>query len=369
MASMEFKKIRYIRWAKANWGQAKYDLADTAAIYVPPEYYENIKVSPFSAEEYKRVYDEFVEAISRRYGCKKEYVYPCQGTSLGLFMVFAALLNEGEEILLEIPNYEPLYRTAKLFTKNIKVLEREFEKGFQIDLELVARKVSENTKAIIISNLHNPSGVLTPPEKLEILAKIAEDNDAFLICYEIFIDQTFGKQVKSASVYGRNVITVSSFARMAGLKGMKVGWITARNDVLEKIMVVDDHLSVDMPYQSLLTAVNICKELDRLIYKGEERLTKNLAILEEWVKKNEKYVRWVKPDGGAMAFLRLLGGIDSFKFATFLQKEFSTLVVPGDFYWAAGFIRICFGVKEDVLVQGLENISKAFEAYFKHFTE
>ncbi|MFN7181614.1 MAG: pyridoxal phosphate-dependent aminotransferase [Planctomycetota bacterium] len=366
---MEFKPIKYLRWTFTNWGNVKYDLADSSAVLTPAEIYEYMKITPFSAKHYRELHDEFKKIISNRYGIDMRNIYPCYGTSLGIYMVFASLFREGDEILLEIPNYEPLYRTSKLFTKNIKVIERNFEKKYEIDIEQVERRISENTRAIIISNLHNPTGIATSYEKLESLAKLAQDYGAYLICYEIFIEQTFDKEIKSAATCGKNVITISSFARTAGLKGMKVGWICANEDLIEKIRLIDDYLSVDISFPGLLTAVNVGKELDKLIKKGKERLLDNIKILEEWVNKNEKYVRWVKPDGGTMAFLKLLRGIDSSKLANILQEKFSTLVVPGDLYWAKGYIRVCFGIEKEILVNGLNNISDAFELYQKHFLD
>lgn len=366
---MEFKPIKYLRWTYYNWGNVKYDLADSSAIYAPKEAYEHIRATPFSAPKYREFYNDFVTLISNRYNVKKENIYLCYGTSLGIYMTFATLFREGDEILLETPNYEPLYRNAKLYTKNIKVLERSFEKRFEINLELIERKISENTRAIIISNLHNPTGIGTEKEKLEAIAKMAQENDAYLICYEIHTDQTFEKRIESAAMLANNVITISSFTRTAGLKGMKVGWICANDEIVKNIKVIDDYLSVDISFPDLLTAVYVGKELDNLIKEGRKRLTENLKILEEWINKNEKYVTWVKPDGGTMAFLKLLRGIDSFKLATLLQEKFSTLVVPGDLYWAKGFIRVCFGMDKEILIAGLNNISKAFELYHTQFTE
>ncbi len=366
---MEFKPIKYLRWTYTNWGNVKYDLADSSAVFTPKKVYEHIKITPFSANHYRELYKEFIKIISERYGIESRYIYPCYGTSLGMYMVFASLFKEGDEILLETPNYEPLYRTAKLFTRNIKVLERSFEKKYEIDIEQVERKISENTKAIIISNLHNPTGIVTDFEKLNAIAKIALEYEAYLICYEIFIEQLFEKKIKSAATCGKNVITISSFARTAGLKGIKVGWICADESILKKAKVIDDYLSVDISFPGILTATYAGKMLDSLIAMGKERLLQNIKILEEWVKNNEKYVLWVKPDGGTMAFLKLLRGIDSAKLANILQEKFSTLVVPGDFYWAKGFIRICFGIEKEILIEGLNNISKAFEIYQKEYLE
>ncbi len=366
---MEFKPIKYLRWTYNNWGNAKYDLADSSAIFAPKEVYSHIRETPFSAPKYRELYSQFVSIISDRYGVDKENIYLCYGTSLGIYMVFASLFREGDEILLEIPNYEPLYRNAKLFTKNMKVIERSFEKRYSIDLELLQRKISENTRAIVISNLHNPTGIGIEPEQLEEIAKIAEENGAYLICYEIHIDQTFEKKIKSAASMGKNVITISSFTRTAGLKGMKVGWICANKEILKNIKTIDDYLSVDISFPDLLTAVYVGKELDKLIQEGKKNLTENIKLVEDWIAKNEKYTIWTKPDGGTMAFLKLLRGIDSQKLANLLQEKFSTLVVPGDFYWAKGFIRICFGMDKQILEEGLENISKAFELYHKQYTE
>lgn len=352
----ELEPIKYLTWTRSNWGTIKYDLADSSAFCAPKEIYNDLAKEDFSANTYRRSHKELTEIIAKRYNIPSSKIFLVYGTTLGFFLIFSAIIEPGDEVILETPNYEPIYRAVKLHTRNIKVVERTFDKKFQVDVEQLERKISENTKVIIISNLHNPSGVATNKEKLEIISRIARDNGAYLLCYEIFTDQYFGDKIPTTAG-GDNVITISSFARTCALKGIKLGWICANEDVIAKIKLIESYTSVDISYPSIIAALALAKKIDELLPQSREKLKHNFNIVKGWVE-SRKDITWVPPDGGTMAFIKLLRGIDSMELVNILQKEYETLVVPGDFFWAKGFIRISFGMSPEILQRGLQNISE-----------
>ena len=72
----------------------------------------------------------------------------------------AALISPGDEVLIERPTYEPLLRAASFLGANIKRFDRCANNGFGIDLDQIESAVSDATRLIILTNLHNPSSAL-----------------------------------------------------------------------------------------------------------------------------------------------------------------------------------------------------------------
>src|SRR5204862_6078199 len=95
-----------------------------------------------------------------------------------IYLASCATVAEGDQVLLESPNYEPLYRALQERGAEIKMLERRFERGWQVELEELERRAGRATRAIVLTNTHNPTGVATSPEKMQPIGQIAGEDGA-----------------------------------------------------------------------------------------------------------------------------------------------------------------------------------------------
>lgn len=88
----------------------------------------------------------------------------------------------------------------------------------------------------------------------------------------------------------------------------------------------------------------------------------NLRTLADWLKKRSD-LAWVEPEGGTVALLKLPGTIDAMELSNHLREKSGTLVVPGDFFWLRGFIRISLGIDEETLKTGLRHVGTALDHF------
>ncbi len=82
-------------------------------------------------------------------------------------LAMAALLEPDDEVLIEEPAYEALLAVANYLGAKIRRFPRRFEDGFKLDPREVERAISPRTRLIVVTNLHNPTGVRTPDSTLE----------------------------------------------------------------------------------------------------------------------------------------------------------------------------------------------------------
>jgi aspartate/methionine/tyrosine aminotransferase len=115
------------------------------------------------------------------------------------------------------------------------------------------------------------------------------------------------------------------------------------------------------PSQSL--ALLALSKADALTERCKGIVQENLKILADWLKRHPE-LGWVEPEGGTVALLRLPVPLDAMDLSNHLRERHSTLVVPGDFFWLRGYIRISLGIDEEVLRAGLKNLGSALD----HFT-
>jgi len=272
----------------------------------------------------------------------------------------SALIRPEDEVLIEAPNYESIYRIPLRLGAVVKTIDRVFEKGFQLDLEELQRRISKNTRVLILTNMHNPTGVLTNSDRMEAICQIARDYRAYVVSIEVYLDTAFDVNARPAVMCGDNAISINSFSKVYGLEGLRLGWVVTNVEkLMDKIQVIcDDYLGFDVPTPSEHIGYLALKQSQKIIDRAKMIIRKNMQIVSDWIKKNEG-TAWIEPNGATVCFVKLPHNIDSLLLSGYLRDKYSTLVVPGDLFWKKGFIRLSLGCKPEILEEGLLNLAKA----------
>ncbi|MBV8881695.1 MAG: aminotransferase class I/II-fold pyridoxal phosphate-dependent enzyme [Planctomycetaceae bacterium] len=357
---MTFRKIDYLEWARTHMGRVKVDLAKS-----------NVKA--LTREELGLTLDqvhlssptedgvvELRELLAKRYGLPRSQVLVTSGATQAIFLAGAAAIGEGDKVLLESPYYEPLYRALEERGAEIVMLERRFERGWQIELEELERLAGRSTRAIVLTNMHNPSGAATSPEKLGQIGQIARDYGATVVVSEVYLDNAFAPGHKPAAALGPNLVSIGSLSKVYGLGGLRLGWMAGPEPLIRKARLILDYIECDLPAPSESIALAALKKGPELVLRCQQIAMRNFKIVGEWIAKRGD-LHWVEPAGGTVCMIKLPPAIDAQALAALLREKFSTLVVPGDFFSVRGFIRVSAGMDEDVLRQGLKNIGKAID--------
>ncbi len=103
-------------------------------------------------------YQPLVDAIARRYVVRPDQVTTANGAAGANFQALAAVLEPGDDVLMERPGYDPLPGAARLLGANIVRFERRFEDGFALDPDAVARALTPRTRLVIITLAAQPDG-------------------------------------------------------------------------------------------------------------------------------------------------------------------------------------------------------------------
>ena len=357
---MTFRKIDYLEWARTHMGRVKLDLAKSNIKALTKEDLGlTLDAVSLSSPTEDGVL-ELRDLLAKRYGVPRSGVLVTSGATMGLYLACCAAVDEGDQVLLESPNYEPLYRALQERGAEIKMLERRFERGWQIELEELERRAGRATRAIVLTNTHNPTGVATSPEKLQTIGQIARENGATVIVDEVYLDNTFAPGQKPAAMLGPNLVSIGSLSKVYGLGGAA--------DRLDRRPGADPQEGapraglhrVRAPSPSESIALAGLKKGPELILRCQQIAMRNFKIIREWIEKRGD-LQWVEPGGGTVCMVKLPPSVDAQALSTLLREKYSTLVVPGDFFWVRGFIRLSAGMDEDVLRQGLKNMGKAID--------
>lgn len=356
---MTFRRIDYLEWARTHMGRVKFDLAKSNIKgLTKDELGVPLGDVPLFPPDEDGV-PELRDLLAKRYGVKRPNVLVTGGATMGIYLACAAALKPGDPAIVETPAYEPLVRAVEERGAELRTLERRFDRGWQIELEELERKITRSTRLILLSNTHNPSGAATSPEKLLSIGQLAHDHGAVVVVSEVYLDNAF-TPLKPAVTLGQNLVSIGSLSKVYGLGGLRIGWIVADEAFIARAREVLDYLECDLPAPSEWIAAQALRKSADLAERCRRIAERGFSVLREWIVKRDD-LAWVEPAGGTVALVRLPHGVDAAALSNHLREKHSTLVVPGDFFGARGFLRLSVGMDEDVLRQGLKNVGKAID--------
>lgn len=344
-------------------------------------------------------------AIARDAGTGEERIMPALGASHALSLVCASLIRPGDEVLVESPAYEALGLVPRAFGARIVLLPRRFENGFQIDPDDLRRRLTRRTRMILVTNLHNPSGVALSRGSLVALAACAGgrapsrrrprartaaralkagtaggrrssratpvpdarararlDDSPWVVVNEVYRDFLRPDPPPAGHTLGPRGVSLSSLTKVYGLGYTRVGWIVGDPALIHRASRVNDFGVVNAPY--------IADTIGAIAFARRERLfARTLGILRANKRLFDRFLTGaprlalVPPAGGLISFPRVRGVVNTRAFVDRAIHEHGVCVVPGEFFGAPGHVRIGIGARRPaVLEEGLRRLSRALDA-------
>lgn len=299
------------------------------------------------------------EAIAAHAGVAPEQVVTAEGTSMATFLAMAALVGPGDEVLFERPGYEPILSAASFLGADIKRFVRRMEDGYRLNLDAIAALVSDRTRIIFVTNLHNPSSALTDEDDLRALGDLAQSVGARVLVDEVYLDAADPLR-RSAIHLGPAFVTTSSLTKCYGLSGLRSGWILAEPDVADRMYRLMDLFSVNRAHQAERLACFAFAHLDAVAAGNAERCRANRALFNQFIDNRHDLV-CMEALHGMTAFPCWLGG-DPVTLDSLLREKFDCGIVPGQWFEAPDHFRVGLGGDTAILSEGLSRLSDAMDA-------
>ena len=158
----------YMEWARKR-PAATFDLAGSNILSCSLDDLEGARAALSLSGSNDNGYQPLLDAIARRYLVPPEQVTTANGAAGANFQAMAAVLESGDEVLMERPGYDPLAGAARLLGAHIVRFERRFEDDFTLDPDAVARAMTPRTRLIIITSPHNPTGAVADRSALQAI--------------------------------------------------------------------------------------------------------------------------------------------------------------------------------------------------------
>jgi hypothetical protein len=303
------------------------------------------------------------EAISHLYpGTSEESVLVTNGTSEANYLVTQALLDQGSEVLFQIPNYLQLSGLAKNMHRTIRHFPMDPKNGWEPDWDVFEDKLNYDTRLIYVSNPNNPTGYVLNEADIERIIHAAESVDAYILSDEVYHGTEWNEE-PSPTFWGRSdrVIVTSGLSKAYGLPGLRIGWVVGPPEIVAHCWAYNDFTSTapgtlsDSIARFALQPENRVK----LFNKGREFVKKNRITLNKWIAQFDGQFAYHIPQAGPFALIQIDDAISTVKFAEILRVHHSVLVVPGAWLGVDSYVRVGLGVHPEEFYRGLELITPA----------
>jgi aspartate/methionine/tyrosine aminotransferase len=283
------------------------------------------------------------------------------------FVSLTALVQRGDEVLIERPTYDPLLTILDHIGAKVCRFERLAEKGFKLGLGELERKLTPQTRLVILCNLHNPSSALTDDNSMREAGEMAAKVGARLLVDEVYLETLFDQPWRSAFHLGENFVVTSSLTKAYGLSGIRCGWILAEEELVQRMWQVIDFTYGSPVHPAELLAVIALDNLARVRNRARALLETNRTLVNEFLARHPDLD--CEPSRfGTTVFPRLRVG-RSDEFVETLRERFETSVVPGEFFEQPQHFRIGFCGATETVRGGLERLSAALEAFQRPYRE
>lgn len=302
-----------------------------------------------------------VEAIAARYGVRTDQVATGPGCSGANFLAFAALVEPGDDVVVERPGYDPLLGALELLGARVRRFERRWEDRWAVDPDRVRAALTSRTRLVVVTSPHNPTGVLVSSDALDRIAEDAAAVGARVLVDEVYLDAVYVNRPVPAFTRHEAFVSTNSLTKSYGLAGLRAGWILAHRDVARAARRVRDVVDGTGAVPAEALAALAFRRLDALGRRARGIIEPNAERVARFVAGRPE-LEWVPPDGGTMAFPRVRGVRDTRELASALMRDSGTAVVPGAFFDAPEHIRIAFGADPATVSAGLEALGCALDA-------
>ena len=299
-------------------------------------------------------YPALREAIAKHTGVAVEQVVAADGTSMANFLAMAALIEPGDEVLIEQPTYEPMVRAVSVLGADIKRFERKASDGFRLDPEAVRSAVTDRTRLIVITNLHNPSGALAEEADLQAIAAVGPR----VLIDEVYLDAAAPPRPSAAHLGPQFVIT-NSLTKVYGLSGLRCGWILAEPELAERMWRLNDLFGVNQAHPAERLACIAFEQFDKVIGDNPAMLAANRASFNDFVAARAD-LECMRAEHGITAFPRWAGG-DTQRLDDRLREKYDTAIVPGRWFDLPDHLRIGLGLPTADFAEALNRLGAALD--------
>ena len=284
---------------------------------------------------------------------------------MGAFaLIMQCVLNNGDEVLIQDPQYLNFKQTVALCGGVAVPVPTTCESGFCMQVEDIRKRYKKGkTKMLILNSPNNPTGEVIPKDKLEEIAKVAQELDLLVISDEVYgaliYDGTEKLSISTIKGMKERTVVVGSFSKAYAMTGWRIGYLAGPVWLVSRMVKYQEFFNscINTPAQ---WGATFALEHPEFV----EEIRASFAERRKIILNGFENIRGIKtnhPKGAFYLFPDVSAfGMNSKQFCNKLLDEAKVVCVPGSAFGECGegFMRVSYTAEKDKLEQAIERINK-----------
>ena len=313
---------------------------------------------------FEDVRETIAQSLNRRFGTdfSAKNLIMTVGAASGLNVILKTVLNPGEEVIVFAPYFLEYGAYVKNYDGKLVEISPDTE-TFQPDLEELERKITANTRAVIVNSPHNPTGVIYSDDTIKALAAILEKKQKeygsviYLISDEPYRELAYdGAEVPYLTKYYKNTVVGYSYSKSLSLPGERIGYLVIPDDLEDSETVI----AAAGIANRILGSVNAPSLMQKVIARCVDAevdvaaYDKNRLALYNGL--TACGFQCIKPQGAFYLFVK--SPVADEKEFCEAGKKYNILMVPGSSFACPGYVRLAYCVSYETIINSLPEFKK-----------
>lgn len=313
---------------------------------------------------FEDVRETIAQSLNRRFGTdfSAKNLIMTVGAASGLNVILKTVLNPGEEVIVFAPYFLEYGAYVKNYDGKLVEISPDTE-TFQPDLEELERKITANTRAVIVNSPHNPTGVIYSEDTIKALAAILEKKQKeygsviYLISDEPYRELAYdGAEVPYLTKYYKNTVVGYSYSKSLSLPGERIGYLVIPDDLEDSETVI----AAAGIANRILGSVNAPSLMQKMIARCVDAevdvaaYDKNRLALYNGL--TACGFQCIKPQGAFYLFVK--SPVADEKEFCEAGKKYNILMVPGSSFACPGYVRLAYCVSYETIINSLPEFKK-----------
>lgn len=306
--------------------------------------------------------ERLAQKYNIKYGCNYDINNICitNGGMHALHIIFKALINPGDEIIVFGPYFTPYKYNIEDFDGVVREVPTFSKHGFQIDIELLKKSVNSRTKALVLNSPNNPTGAVYSRETIDKIVDLAIENDLAIIFDDVYeslvFDEYYSPCIREDAK--ERVIIAGSFSKTYAMTGWRLGYVMGSEKIIKGINLANTNLVYCVNSLTQRAGAFALKEGDSIVKNIRDTFYTRVKMCHEEVTKISP-LKCIMPKGAFYLFVDISGlGCSSLEFAEQMIEKAHVLVVPGNAFGQAGegYVRLACTLNQDKLIEGIKRL-------------
>ncbi len=319
----------------------------------------------------KAICDKFLKDNNLKYDASQIVV--SSGAKSSLYHAMAAIIEEGDEVILPSPYWLTYPELIKLCGGDVVYVKANEKSGYKMTVEQFRKAITPKTKCLILNSPNNPTGAVYSEQEIREIASVCEEKGLFVISDEIYEKLVYANEkhfsIAQVSDYMKeHTVIINGMSKTYAMTGWRIGYLAAPTAIAKAISSMQSHTTSNpcSISQYASTEALVSPEGDKFIEKMQKIFDERRKFMVEYLN-DVKGVVCIEPKGAFYVFVdvsscygksyngKIIEG--SLSFAD-IALESGVALIPGVAFGDDNCIRLSYAISIEDIKEGLDRLKK-----------